>query len=90
MASTGLMNGTLLVLSIATDGNTFYNLWHSTSSSLSFALDTPEATSKDSGGYMNSFELGPECARRLKKALKEININWKDYLIENKKEKTNA
>ena len=45
---------------------------------------------KDSGGYMNSFELGPECARRLKKALKEININWKDYLIENKKEKTNA
>ena len=51
MASTGLMNGTLLVLSIATDGNTFYNLGHSTSSSLSFALDTPEATSKDSGGY---------------------------------------
>ena len=40
---------------------------------------------KDSGGYMNSFQLGPECARRLKKALKEININWKDYLIEHKK-----
>ena len=51
MASTGLMNGTLLVLGIATDGNTFYNLGHSTSASLSFALDTPEATSKDSGGY---------------------------------------
>ena len=44
---------------------------------------------RDSGGYMESFELGPECARRLKKALKEININWKDYLIEHKKEKTN-
>ena len=42
---------------------------------------------KDSGGYMNSFQLGPECARRLKKALKEININWKDYLIEHKKER---
>ena len=41
---------------------------------------------KDSGGYMNSFELGPECAKRVKKALKEININWKDYLIEHKKE----
>jgi len=44
---------------------------------------------KDSGGYMNSFELGPECAKRVKKALKEINVNWKDYLIEHKKEKTN-
>ena len=41
---------------------------------------------KDHGGYMNSFQLGPECARRLKKALKEININWKDYLIVHKKE----
>ena len=41
---------------------------------------------QDSGGYMNSFQLGPECARRLKKALKEININWKNYLIEHKKE----
>ena len=41
---------------------------------------------KDHGGYMNSFQLGPECARRLKKALKEININWKDYLIAHKKE----
>ena len=51
MASTGLMNGTLLVLSISTDGNTFTTLGHSTSASLSFALDTPEATSKDSGGY---------------------------------------
>ena len=45
---------------------------------------------KDSGGYMNSFQLGPECARRLKKALKDININWKDYLIEHKKEKKNV
>ena len=51
MASTGLMNGTLLVLQISTDGSSFTNLGHSTSSSLSFTLDTPEATSKDSGGY---------------------------------------
>ena len=51
MPSTGIMNGTLLVLGIATDGSTFYNIGHSTSSSLSFALDTPEATSKSSGGY---------------------------------------
>ena len=51
MPSTGLMNGTLLVLQISTDGSSFTNLGHSTSSSLSFTLDTPEATSKDSGGY---------------------------------------
>ena len=51
MASTGLMNGTLIVLSVSTDGNTFYNIGHATSSSISFALDTPDATSKDSGGY---------------------------------------
>tara|TARA_Y100001973_G_scaffold104607_1_gene174987 strand:+ start:743 stop:1165 length:423 start_codon:yes stop_codon:yes gene_type:complete len=51
MASTGLMNGSLLVLQISTDGNTFTNLGHSQSSSMSFTLDTPEATSKDSGGY---------------------------------------
>ena len=51
MASTGLMNGTLLVLQISTDGSSFTNLGHSTSSSLSFNLDTPRATSKDSGGY---------------------------------------
>ncbi len=51
MASTGLMNGTLIVLSVSTDGNTFNNIGHATSSSISFALDTPDATSKDSGGY---------------------------------------
>ena len=49
-----------------------------------------DEVAKDSGGYMNSFELGPECARRVKKALKEININWKDYLIEHKQEKKNV
>ena len=51
MPSTGIMNGTLLVLQVSTDGSSFTNIGHSTSASLSFALDTPEATSKDSGGY---------------------------------------
>ena len=51
MPSTGIMNGTLLVLQVSSDGNTFTNIGHSTSASLSFSLDTPEATSKDSGGY---------------------------------------
>ena len=51
MPSTGIMNGTLLVLQVSTDGSSFTNIGHSTSASLSFSLDTPEATSKDSGGY---------------------------------------
>lgn len=51
MASTGLMNGTLIVLSVSTDGTTYNTIGHATSSSISYALDTPDATSKDSGGY---------------------------------------
>lgn len=51
MPSTGIMNGTLLVLQISTDDSTYNTIGHTTSSSLSFSLDTPEATSKDSGGY---------------------------------------
>ena len=51
MASTGLMNGTLIVLSVSTDGSTYNTIGHATSSSISYSLDTPDATSKDSGGY---------------------------------------
>ena len=51
MASTGLMNGTVVVLSVSTDGSSYNTIGHASSSSISFALDTPDATSKDSGGY---------------------------------------
>lgn len=51
MASTGLMNGTLIVLSVSTDGSTYNTIGHATSSSISYSLDTPDATSKDSSGY---------------------------------------
>ena len=45
-----------------------------------------EEIAKNSGGFMNSFELGSECGKRVKKALKEAGLNWKDYIIINKKE----
>jgi predicted secreted protein len=52
MATAGLMNGTLVVLSIKNaDGGTYDTIGHATSSSISYSLDTPDATSKDSGGY---------------------------------------
>lgn len=45
-----------------------------------------EEIARNSGGFMNSFELGSECGKRVKKALKEAGLNWKDYIIVNKKE----
>jgi hypothetical protein len=36
---------------------------------------------KKSGGYMNSFSIGSECGRKVKKAMKESNLDWKDWLI---------
>ena len=52
MPSTGLMNGTTVVLSIKNaDGGSYSPIGHATSSSISYSLDTPDATSKDSGGY---------------------------------------
>ena len=52
MATTGVFNGTKMVLQMSTDGGTEYTtIGHATSSSFSFSMDTPEATSKDSGGY---------------------------------------
>lgn len=46
MATSGIFNGSLL--SIKVDGNKILN---STSCSLSLSADTPEATTKDSGGF---------------------------------------
>jgi hypothetical protein len=45
-----------------------------------------ENIARDHGGFMESFELGPECGKRIKKAIKDLGLNWKDYLIEHKKE----
>ena len=36
--------------------------------------------SEKSGGHMDYFDLGPECGRRVKKALKEIGEDWKDWI----------
>jgi len=50
MATTGIFNGTSLVLSIDTDGNGAPTLLGaSTSCSVNFTLDTFETTNKDSG-----------------------------------------
>ena len=36
--------------------------------------------SVNSGGGMGCWDIGPECAKRIKKALKEIGEDWKDWL----------
>ena len=46
-----------------------------------------EETARDHGGFMESFEIGPECGRRIKKALKDSGLNWKDYLYVHKEVK---
>ena len=46
MATTGVFNGTNLILTI--EGNT---VGHTTSCSMSLSMDTPEATTKDSNGF---------------------------------------
>ena len=48
MATSGIFNGSLL--SVKVDGNKMLN---STSCSLSLSVDTPEATTKDSGGFQD-------------------------------------
>ena len=40
---------------------------------------------KTSPGFMECFDLGPECARRVKQACKESDIDWKDYIMPYKK-----
>jgi len=46
-----------------------------------------EETARDHGGFMESFEIGPECGRKIKKSLKESGLNWKDYLYVHKEVK---
>ena len=46
-----------------------------------------EDIAREHGGFMESFELGPECGKRVKKAFKDSGLNWKDYLIDQKKER---
>jgi hypothetical protein len=46
MATTGVFNGTNLVLKVGGAA-----IGHTTSSSLSMSMDTPEATTKDSNGF---------------------------------------
>ena len=36
--------------------------------------------SENSAGGMGCWDIGPECAKRIKKALKEIGEDWKDWL----------
>ena len=35
---------------------------------------------KSSPGIMDCFEIGPECARQVKKACKDSGIKWQDYI----------
>ena len=49
-----------------------------------------EDIARNSGGFMESFQLGPECAKRVKKAMKESNLDWKDYLYDHRKEDANV
>lgn len=51
MATTGVFNGTNLLLKFAADAGTPVTIGHSTSCSLSLSNDLPEATTKDSAGY---------------------------------------
>jgi len=51
MATAGVFNGTNLILKFAADGVAVAAIGHSTSCSLSFSNDLPEATTKDSGGF---------------------------------------
>lgn len=48
MATSGIINGTLLTIKVGGS-----KLLNSTSASMSLTLDTPEATTKDSGGFQN-------------------------------------
>jgi predicted secreted protein len=51
MPTTGVFNGTNLILKVITDGGTLVTLGHTTSATLSLSNDMPEATSKDSSGF---------------------------------------
>ena len=46
--------------------------------------------SERSGGHMDCFSIGPECGKRVKKALKEIGEDWKEWLGYYEKERANG
>jgi len=50
MATTGVFNGTNLVLAVGSSGSEV-TIGHTTSCSMSFSHDLPEATTKDSSGW---------------------------------------
>lgn len=54
MATTGVFNGTNLLLKVITSGGTLATLGHTTSCSLSLSQDLPDATTKDSNGWSES------------------------------------
>ena len=60
MATTGIVNGTDLLVSIDTTaggaGTTFVPITFSTSASISFNMETREASNKDSQGFKQSLE----------------------------------
>lgn len=51
MATTGVFNGTNLILKVIDDGGTLATQGHTTSATLTLSNDMPEATTKDSGGF---------------------------------------
>lgn len=51
MATTGVFNGTNLLVKVIGDGGTLATIGHTTSCSMSLSHDLPEATTKDSNGW---------------------------------------
>tara|TARA_R100000654_G_scaffold3137_1_gene10872 strand:+ start:1759 stop:2184 length:426 start_codon:yes stop_codon:yes gene_type:complete len=51
MPTTGVFNGTNLILKVINDGGSPVATGHTTSATLSLSADMPEATSKDSSGF---------------------------------------
>jgi predicted secreted protein len=51
MATTGVFNGSNLLVKVIGDGGTLATIGHTTSCSMSLSHDLPEATTKDSNGY---------------------------------------
>tara|TARA_R110000744_G_scaffold4042_3_gene14933 strand:+ start:6546 stop:6974 length:429 start_codon:yes stop_codon:yes gene_type:complete len=57
MATTGIINGTDLVVSVdVAGGTTFVPITYSTTANISFSMETREATTKDSAGYQEVLE----------------------------------
>ena len=51
MATSGVFNGTNLILKVIADGGTLATIGHTTSCTFSISNDLPIATTKDSSGY---------------------------------------